>query len=692
MFLKTGKDIFGLVEYEYEGVRFLVKKGSSNRAFIFFSAFTKKGHPQSYNYVKTSIDNQEDSFLFFLDTISPTEDPRGTYFLGDSNGSYLQSILTVIKSEFEKLSDIDFWFMGSSKGGSGALLTCLELGIGTVLINAPQIRIGDYLSTRNPSAINEMGLSVSKLDNILLDKVRDVKSPIEIYISCGVEDYLHWYSHLNYFIKESSKNHNINLQVVPVRGGHDGVSLKDYGHLIASIIDSNKFMSDLESLKLNIGYFRNKTKVFYRELIYPNLQNTKTENYSLSSLKDNLYKHLSGNVSLTILNHQTAQVNIKGFEGIPLTVYAKDENNRILAKGGSYISYNHRFKLENMNTSKIYLLTVFMMLDGEKVTFTVITNLTDKLNLLDTYENEVSYLKYLSSEYSKVAQTVIRKYDDLSFQGSHIAPSFIDSSDTKLIARNGIGYSFRTCITNAVLRNYLPQNTRILNAFSKKATADFLSSRGYKVPEIYEYGVDVQEVLKYESCVIKPISGAGSKGVFIKTAKGYLDLRDKELITDYERFREKYSSYSKFKVLIEELVSNNNGRARDIKVFCFYGRSPLALEVIRSENRNYYCYYNQDMEIINSGQYSSSELFEGNGFNKELFPIAQEVSSLIPLPFIRVDFLVLDDEYRLGELTPIPGLYSRFNDEYDIKLGKEYLLAENRLKNDLLQGKQFFLT
>lgn len=309
-------------------------------------------------------------------------------------------------------------------------------------------------------------------------------------------------------------------------------------------------------------------------------------------------------------------------------------------------------------------------------------------------KNDTQYLDYLFKEYEKTARKIIRSQDKHLIENSFIAPSFIDSSEGRLIGTNDIGYSFRTCVTNAILKNRLPGRNLILNGFSKKNTADFLSQNGYSVPIIYEYDVDLENILKYEKCIIKPIRGANSRGVFIRDERGYLDLGDKQLLKDYESFKEKYKSYSDLGVIIEELIAdddNNNEPARDVKIYSFYGSAPIALEIIRKDGENYHCYYDEHLNVINDCLARERKFFEGRGFNKEIFGVAKEISCLIPLPFIRIDFLVTSRDYKLGELTAMPGYYSRFNHDYDKSLGKEFLSAENRLTKDLLEGKKFYI-
>lgn len=315
--------------------------------------------------------------------------------------------------------------------------------------------------------------------------------------------------------------------------------------------------------------------------------------------------------------------------------------------------------------------------------------------MANLFKNDIQYLDYLSTEYEKTARKIIRSKDKHLIEKSFIAPSFIDSSEGRLIGTNDIGYSFRTCVTNAILKNRLSDKNRILNGFLKKDTADFLKQNSYSVPTIYEYDVNLENVLNYERCIIKPIRGANSRGIFIKDERGYLDLGDKQLLKDYESFKEKYKSYSDLGVIIEELIADYDGKelepARDVKIYSFYGSAPIALEIIRKDGENYHCYYDDSLNIINDCLARERKFFEGQGFDKEIFDVAKEVSRLIPLPFIRIDFLVTSRHYKLGELTAMPGYYSRFKHHYDKSLGKEFLSAENRLTKDLLEGKKFHI-
>lgn len=684
MFKKTGKKVLELNEYQYEGVRFLLQRGSSDRLFLFFSSFSRKGEAQKYNYIKKIINNREDSFIFFLDSDSPEDDPRGTYFIGDKNECYLKSIIYIIKSEFYSNPDLDIYFFGSSKGGSGALLACLELGKGKVLINSPQIRIAEYLLNTNPKAISEINKTEQQLNNIIIDKIQKVTKVIDINISCGIEDDLHWFSHMKHLMNNLKEN--VNLNIIPTRGGHDGKALNDYSILIDAMINEKEITNNFKN---QVEFFKNKNNFFFYNCILPKLKGGMERELDIDKLERKVFRHIVSNIHLIVLNNQNMIVKINGMEGISLTVYAKDIDNKILAKHNKYIDYEHDFLLKTVNSKRFNNLTVFIKINEINFSINLLKDQIQIMNVLSHFENDNEYLKYLSAEYISTTKRIIRSNDIDLLQDSHILPSLVDSSDAKLVVRNDIGYSFKTCITNALIKNYLTEDNRVLGLFSKKETSDFLKNKGFTVPIIYEYNVSLEKILNYEKCIIKPINGEGSKGVFVKNADEYLDLRDKKILMSYDDFKSKYNSYSSLSIIIEELVADDKKLARDVKVYCFYGKPILALEVIRDDNKNFYCYYDENFNIVDTGQYKNNELFEGEGFDDEIFKVAKEISLLVPLPFIRVDFLVAQNQYRLGEMTPIPGFYSRFNTYYDKKLGKEYLEAENRLKKDLLEGKVF---
>ena len=114
--LETGNEILGIKEYNLLGCRFLYREGMGKTTVVTFSAFPPKDVAQKYNYIKDFLQSDY-SFLSFLDTALPSDDPRGTYYLSDHLGTeYLNTIHCVI-SLLHKYDISNIWLLGSSKGG-----------------------------------------------------------------------------------------------------------------------------------------------------------------------------------------------------------------------------------------------------------------------------------------------------------------------------------------------------------------------------------------------------------------------------------------------------------------------------------------------------------------------------------------------------------------------------------------------
>lgn len=69
----------------------------------------------------------------------------------------------------------DVMFAGSSKGGTAALLHGVTLGVGRILLGAPQYRVGDYLSAAAPQILEFMTGGASGDDRVALnDWAKDI--------------------------------------------------------------------------------------------------------------------------------------------------------------------------------------------------------------------------------------------------------------------------------------------------------------------------------------------------------------------------------------------------------------------------------------------------------------------------------------------------------------------------------------
>ncbi|MBM7095813.1 MULTISPECIES: ATP-grasp fold amidoligase family protein [Alteribacter] len=230
-----------------------------------------------------------------------------------------------------------------------------------------------------------------------------------------------------------------------------------------------------------------------------------------------------------------------------------------------------------------------------------------------------------------------------------------------------------------------------------KVTAfEFLDHLGLKRPWVSK-AYDRLHLPEKTGVVIKPVKGAGSRGVYLVLNNDSIrDIKRGRTLGSQEQLRESMEEDLKLKWVsedrwvLEELIledASNTTPARDLKFYTFYGEVALVLEVVRSPELKY-CWWLPDGKRIETGKYSH-ELFIGKGFREKDIIVASELSKKIPSPFVRIDFLATNDGLVFGEFTPKPGNYEEFNEAIDQNLGEAMLRAENRLFYDLLNGKKF---
>lgn len=219
--------------------------------------------------------------------------------------------------------------------------------------------------------------------------------------------------------------------------------------------------------------------------------------------------------------------------------------------------------------------------------------------------------------------------------------------------------------------------------------------RTYKLSEISEQDGPI---------VIKPVHSTGSRGVYIifnkstilSAREGFYLCSWSELIEDaFKKMKPKKKGgrplIEKDEWMIEELILGQRKAfmpANDLKFYTFYGKVLLILECNRASPKQY-CFWNSDMEVVETGKYKDKPIFEGAGFTEKELSAVTNISLQIPVPFIRLDMLKSYDGLVFGEATPRPGDFHLFNNEYDRKLGVAYRKAQARLLRDLLNEKKF---
>ncbi|GAA0343109.1 hypothetical protein GCM10008931_37990 [Oceanobacillus oncorhynchi subsp. oncorhynchi] len=257
--------------------------------------------------------------------------------------------------------------------------------------------------------------------------------------------------------------------------------------------------------------------------------------------------------------------------------------------------------------------------------------------------------------------------------------------------------SYRACM-NMRVRQYQLLGTLPEYELDDKQTAyRFMEKQAIRTPGSPEDIYTIETLPEKENIVIKPANGAGGRGVYIVYASSdIISVKTGEKLSNWSLLKHRMEKdLQENKVdqdawRIEELIledTANKVSGRDVKFYCFYGKVGVILEIIRTPEMKY-CWWDGQGKRIQTGKYED-KAFEGKGVSMEEIDMAERISSLIPSPFMRIDFLRSENGLVFGEFTPKPGNYDEFNDKIDTYLGNLFIEAQGKLDRDLLQGKTF---
>lgn len=233
----------------------------------------------------------------------------------------------------------------------------------------------------------------------------------------------------------------------------------------------------------------------------------------------------------------------------------------------------------------------------------------------------------------------------------------------------------------------------------KGKSVRFAEAVGLPVPRS-EYPLKLDEITFDQPSVIKPVHIEGGRWIYALRKES--DGRLRELFSDktypdeaalraaIRQALEEKGGKSRDAWLKEEMIVGSSGSPLDtvdVKMYTFYGKVGLVLQVDRWRGR-VYRFFDRAGELVDTGKYSAAPGVEPV-FDQTLIDEAERVSLRIPWPHVRVDFLVSDNDWRFGEFTLRPGMAAGFNDRWDRKLGQMYVKAQARLMEDLIMGKDF---
>lgn len=181
-----------------------------------------------------------------------------------------------------------------------------------------------------------------------------------------------------------------------------------------------------------------------------------------------------------------------------------------------------------------------------------------------------------------------------------------------------------------------------------------------------------------------------SGGVLIVKDKNLLDLSNvkrkfkKSLSTNFFYFsREWVYKNIEPRIIIEEYMGDN---LTDYRFYCFNGKVKLVYQYLNesqadgSKPEPVYCnIYNEKWERLYFYQaYKPSlEKYPKPFHFEKMISLAEKLTK--DIPFLRVDFYIINEKIYFGEATFYPGGgFSKFNpEEYDYKIGKMLNLGDN---------------
>jgi len=330
------------------------------------------------------------------------------------------------------------------------------------------------------------------------------------------------------------------------------------------------------------------------------------------------------------------------------------------------------------------------------------------LNYLRTYTEQKKQFQYKYRQALTYAARLYMNHEqkERNLVYAEILPSLYNEEIPEFMIRAGLdensiplqqAASFRGSLNIRMRQKQLNDHLPEWPLDEKRLAYNFAKQLDLSIPKIDEKTYTKDTLPFQEGTVIKPVDGAGSRGVYLIHASDDLyDVKRSKQLNNWTGLMESIEKdlqtgdVSHDQWMVEQLIYENRSKktpARDMKFYCFYGKVGLLLEIIREpEVRE--CWWTADGKRISTEKYDDT-LFKGIGVSKEEMDMVGQLSAKIPAPFIRIDFLKGENGLVFGEFTPKPGNYHEFDEKTDRLLGDYFIDAQGRLVDDLLNGKQF---
>ena len=233
------------------------------------------------------------------------------------------------------------------------------------------------------------------------------------------------------------------------------------------------------------------------------------------------------------------------------------------------------------------------------------------------------------------------------------------------------------------LYNRRPEYTQLVDKYAVKQYVANKIGEEHIIPTISVWNrpEDIDFDKLPNSFVLKTTHSCGGVGVVICKDKRKLNIKDaikklnNSLKTDLSKsMREWPYKNVPHKIIAEKYIEDESREPKDYKFFCFDG-NPLYCQVIRNRFiKETIDFYDSDW---NHMPFTGLNPNVGNGLNHVVKPLCledlinkcQKLSAGIP--FVRIDFYIIDNCYYFGEMTfyPASGLGCFRPKEWNYKFG-----------------------
>ena len=235
--------------YGSRAVRYAIEdRESEGPLTVIFSAMSKEGD-FTFNY-RRSLQGSPGPKMYILDNWGD----QGAYYYSHSRDtSIFESVRSAITNEMMALgrNPSDLVTIGSSKGGTAALIHGLSLGAGLVLVGEPQILIGTFTENAHPNVLKYMSGGISPgdiawADDIVARQMKNSVGDTRCVVLVGRKDH-HWRGHATQG-ELLAAQHDVSWDTVSIPGTTHSQLGPVYSGFMRGFVDSLSSSSTAASL------------------------------------------------------------------------------------------------------------------------------------------------------------------------------------------------------------------------------------------------------------------------------------------------------------------------------------------------------------------------------------------------------------------------------------------------------------